>query len=312
MKTKALAEPPATHPGPSPSPVWMLCLLLGGFATFGLWKEGLPPKLHLGEQGVVLDPAYLLMGAVTVTLGGLVGGLLYLRLLSFSQKHPHEPWLWDSAWRRELKDEQLARLLGQVPELLGIGIMLVVFNGAVLAGVLVEEHPHTGLYLFAALVLGFDCVLFWMKVRPFARDVLALLRYGRTRLHIPAIPLALGGSVQVELEVPRGLAGLTEVRAVLRHVRERREQQRRGSGSRRRTVTVTVRDIHYERDQKVDLGPKERGTLVVELNLPKQPGAGTVLSAAPRRLWELQLTSEVPGLDLDITFVLPVYAVRAQ
>lgn len=302
MKTKALAEPPATHPGPSPSPVWMLCLLLGGFATFGLWKEGLPPNAY---------PAYLLMGAVTVTLGGLVGGLLYLRLRSFSGKHPHQPWLWDSTWRRELKDEQLTRLLGHVPEQLGIGIMLALFNAIVLVGFHEEEHPPTGLYLFGVFVLGLDCVLFWLKVRPFARDVLALLRYGRTRLHLPAIPLALGSRVQVELEVPRGLAGLTEVRAVLRHVRERYEKQRRGTGSRRRTVTVKVRDIHYERVQKVDLGPKERGTLVVELNLPKKLEAGTVLSASPRRLWELQLTSEVPGLDLDVTFVLPVYAVRA-
>jgi hypothetical protein len=290
----------------------MLCLLLGGFVTFALWKEGLPPNAYLAEQGIVLDPAYVLMVSATVTLGGLVGALLYLRLLSFSGKHPHEPWLWDYAWRRELKDEQLTRLLEHLPEQLGIGVLLALVNGVALLGFQVEEHPPTGLYLFAAFVLGLDGVLLWWKVRPFARDVLALLRYGRTCLRLPAIPLALGSRVQVELEVPRGLAGLTEVRAVLRHVRERQEQQRRGTGSKRRTVTVTVRDIDYERVQKVDLGPKERGTVVLELNLPKRPEAGTVLSTFPRRLWELQLTSEVPGLDLDVTFVLPVYAVRGQ
>ncbi len=305
MKRKAKAPAPTAHPGPSPSPVWILCLLLGGYATCGLRRpEEIGPPPWLAERGIVLDPVYLLMVAVTVTLGGLVGGLLYLRLLSFVSKHPDEPWLWDHDWRRELKDEQLTRLLGHVPELLGIGVLLAVFNGMLLIGFHVEEHPPLGLYLFGAFVLGLDGVLFWLKVRPFARDVLALLRYGRTRLCLPGIPLALGSRVQVELEVPRGLANLQKVRAVLRHVRERQETRR---GSRGKTRTVTVRDIDYERVQKVDLSQKETGSLVLVLDLPKKDEAGTVLSTFPRRLWELQLTSEVPGLDLDVTFVLPVY-----
>lgn len=308
MRKKALAEPPTTHPGPPPSPVWVLCLLVGGYATFGLWRhEALRPNTSL-----ILDPFYLLMVAVAVTLGGLVGGLLYLRLRSVSSKHPFEPWLWDYPWRRELKDEQLARLLGHVPHQLVVVILAVLFNGIVLAGFSVEEHPPEWLYFLAVVVLAGDAVVFWRVVRPFLRDVLALLRYGRTRLRLPGIPLALGSRVQVELEVPRGLARLTQVRAVLRHVRERQEKQRRGTGSRRRTVTVTVRDIDYERVQQVDLGQKENGNVVLTLELPTNPGAGSVLSASPRRLWELQLTSEVPGLDLDVTFVLPVYAVRAK
>ncbi len=91
MKRKAKAPAPTAHPGPSPSPVWILCLLLGGYATCGLRRpEELGPPPWLAERGIVLDPVYLLMVAVTVTLGGLVGGLLYLRLLSFVSKHPDE------------------------------------------------------------------------------------------------------------------------------------------------------------------------------------------------------------------------------
>ena len=34
----------------------------------------------------------------------------------------------------------------------------------------------------------------------------------------------------------------------------------------------------------------------------------TALSSDPRCLWELHLTSEVPGVDLVATFLIPVYA----
>jgi hypothetical protein len=39
---------------------------------------------------------------------------------------------------------------------------------------------------------------------------------------------------------------------------------------------------------------------------PPEPAASTRLGPSPRR-WELRLTSEVPGVDLDTTFVLPIY-----
>jgi hypothetical protein len=76
--------------------------------------------------------------------------------------------------------------------------------------------------------------------------------------------------------------------------------------------TRTVRDVEYERTQQVNAQALREGKpLPIKLNVPKvKPEDSTALSKEPRVLWELQLTSDVPGVDLDTTFVVPVYAVR--
>ncbi len=69
-----------------------------------------------------------------------------------------------------------------------------------------------------------------------------------------------------------------------------------------------LRDVEYEHVQEVGsdaLGPGRSLRLTLELP-PPEPAASTRLGPSPRR-WELRLTSEVPGVDLDTTFVLPIY-----
>ncbi len=307
MKRKASSKVPSSRPTPDPSLWWIACLLLGSCATLGLQKpEELGPPPWLAEQGIVLDPHYLLIMAVVVALAGLVGALRYRKLYAFARRHPDEPWLWDHSWRRVLVDEQLSKVLARLPRFLAVTFVLLILNGISLA-FLVMEGPIVGFFAFGLFAIVYDVMLLPREILPYVRDVLALLRYGRTRLHLPGIPLALGKQSQVELEVPRGLEKLTQVRAVLRNVRER-QVHKRVNGKQRLS---TVRDVEYERVQKVEPG-RESGRLYLVLNVPDTREAGSVLCTHPRVLWELQLTSEVPGLDLDVTFLLPVYAVTGK
>ena len=69
-----------------------------------------------------------------------------------------------------------------------------------------------------------------------------------------------------------------------------------------------LRDVEYERIQEVGmdgLGPGRGLHLTLELP-PPEPAASTVLDIDSRR-WELQITCEAPGVDLETTFLLPVY-----
>jgi hypothetical protein len=98
------------------------------------------------------------------------------------------------------------------------------------------------------------------------------------------------------------LAQLSSVRVTLRRLREREV----GTGKKRRTI----RELEYEKVQTVKAAVLREGkNLPVAFNLPPvAAGNSTALSSDPRCFWELQLVSEVPGVDLDATFLIPVYA----
>ena len=104
------------------------------------------------------------------------------------------------------------------------------------------------------------------------------------------------------------LASPQHVRVTLRRVRERKVV-RHSNGKRR---TQTVRAVEYEHTHQEDAQALRDGKpLPIKLNVPKvKPEDSTALSKDSRVLWELQLTSDVPGVDLDTTFIVPVYAVR--
>lgn len=104
----------------------------------------------------------------------------------------------------------------------------------------------------------------------------------------------------------------------LRCVRERSV----GSGKSARVVRET---LHEERR---DVAPEEvafgRGSaaglfklvrradeeaaLPVSFRLPDERALSSDLFGSPKKLWELTVTAEVPGLDYEATFLLPVYS----
>ena len=63
--------------------------------------------------------------------------------------------------------------------------------------------------------------------------------------------------------------------------------------------------LEYEKVHTVKAAALRDGkNLPIAFTLPPvAPGNSTALSSDPRCLWELQLTSEVPGVDLDATFL---------
>jgi hypothetical protein len=229
-----------------------------------------------------------------------------LRQMALKERHPHEPWLWDHSWRHELIDEQLSNVLLGLPIFGFLSLLLALFTFAVFTGRVEDDPLNLTVYRVVLVIAGGAFV--WTMLIPYARQVLALLRFGRMRLCLPGIPLALGSRCQVLLVARRSLAPLQHLRVTLRRVREREEV--RGSGKNKKRVTV--RDVEYERAHQVDAQALRDGKpLPIQLNVPRAKlEDSTVLSQAPRCHWELQLTSEVPGVDLDTTFILPVYAVR--
>jgi hypothetical protein len=248
--------------------------------------------------------AFILLGVAVVVGVPLVRHVM--RHSALVARHPHEPWIWDHSWKQELVDEQPSTLLSQLPGVVFGVFLLAFFTLLVFVGG-GNEDPVVIAFLRVLFVLADGAFAWWVLI-PYARQVLALLRFGRMRLCLPGIPLPLGSRSQVLLVARSSLTQLQHVSVTLRRVRERKEKRRSSKG---KTRTVTVRDVEYTRTHEVDAQPLRDGKpLPIEIRPPRAgPKDSTVLSTTPRVLWELQLTSDVPGVDLDATFILPVYAV---
>ncbi|MFY0581840.1 hypothetical protein ACN28S_52985 [Cystobacter fuscus] len=108
----------------------------------------------------------------------------------------------------------------------------------------------------------------------------------------------------VHLEAQPSLARLSNMKVELRCIREWAETT--GSGDDR--ITQSVTRIEHSHAYTADAAALREGkALALPLELPGGPEHSTALHASRSCHWELKLSSEVPGANLDITFVLPVY-----
>lgn len=292
---------------PGPPPKWLVPTLGGLVAALVLSRWVVFDDFLLQERRGVLHVLVhaLFVGALVAVLVGLVGAVRWVRLNRLSREFPYQPWLWEFPPKAELVDQQLSTVTRDLLGLVFLAPFLLFFNGAVASFAFAEDVPPAVPLIFGAFILGLDVVFLWKAVIPTFTALLALLRYGRTRLRLSQLPLLPDTESEAELLLPRGREQLSNVRAVLRRVRERRVT--RGSGKKKKTETV--RDREYTQPLHIEAeGQEGPDSVSFVLKVPAmEPRHSTDLSSSYRCFWELQFTADVPGLDLDVTFVLPVY-----
>ena len=295
-----LTEPVRTDARPRPLARWAVCVFLAPIAPSYFLGADLDAFFSIVRR---TPHALLVVGALVFLLAAfeLVRWVNRLRL---ARKRPDEPWLWDGSWKRELRDQQPGRVAGMLLLCLIFSAFLAVFHYLAFTEGISTKNLFLS-FLLGAFLIAFDLALFKMLLKPTFLQVLALLRFGRMRLRLPELPLTLGSRTHVHLLARPSLAPLTGVMVELRRVREWSEM--RGSGKERRSTTVS--QTEYSQKQRVDAAVLREGKdLLIPLELPEaDPKSSTVLHGPRRCYWELQLTSKVPGVDLDVTFVLPIY-----
>jgi hypothetical protein len=124
-------------------------------------------------------------------------------------------------------------------------------------------------------------------------------KHGAVELKLARVPFHLGERLEAELVRAAGGPALGSVFATLRCVQERYTARRENN------VPIETQVLHEER---VALGPGGgRLRFPVAFELPADPALATDLTTKPPRYWELEVTSDVPGIDFGATFVVPVY-----
>ncbi|MFC1684250.1 DUF3592 domain-containing protein [Pseudomonadota bacterium] len=281
----------------------------GGSDNIGDWHQETHRALHRRPFRVwvnpgdpseaVFDPGlrWELLGfkSIFILVFGMVGGGI---IWVMGRSTPDAPtgvplWQWDPRWREN-------RIRSNAKAVVGASWFFAIIWNAISApaafAVPGELAKGNHLILVALLfpLVGMGLLAYAVK------STLAWRRFGKSYLSLNPFPGSIGGDVggTVELALAREPDSHFKAELTCQHVYTTR------SGNKRETR----RSVVWQDEQPVELEPGMRGSRVrFCFNTPEDLPSSTEASSDYHE-WSLRLVGDLPGVDLDRTFDIPVFA----
>ncbi|HUP58150.1 MAG TPA: hypothetical protein VM598_11900 [Bdellovibrionota bacterium] len=209
------------------------------------------------------------------------------------EKFPQEPWKWSPEWAEGLGEPSGAQVSGVVPF---VGVFFLLTSFVVYEPMLRElERGRQAAILFMVFpAIGVLKLVSWV------RSFLAGRKYGRRELKLERVPVSLGAPFKATFQVSHPLRSTAGLAVVLSCNR----QYTSGSGKNRST-RVEVKWQERWSAPITSLGHGAIAELAIEIPYDLPPTD----SSHPRDEihWDLEVSSEEPGLDLAAAFRIPVF-----
>lgn len=211
------------------------------------------------------------------------------------RQHPDQPWKWRKEWLGPAIASKDAA---------GVGLywFLTVLVNAISTpaayGILTNPDVPKPAYLaliFPVIGVG----MLWTAVY----KTMQWRKFGRTQFLPSTMPGALGGYLGGVIEVPARIALEKDARLTLKCLR----RVTSGSGKQRHTTETVV----WEREERIPAekwlsGPGQTQIPVLFHIMAGQP-ATDLETVNNQVVWRLAATGEVPGIDFETTFEVPVF-----
>ena len=210
---------------------------------------------------------------------------------------PDQPWLWDHKWREDGIGGDTG---AEMAKAFGFALSALVF--------LLPLHWALVVVKGIPWVVGFGVVIFDIVIVGVTAHGVRLIRmrrrYGASWLRFRRFPFPTGARLEATLDATR-MSNLSSLNATVRCVQERYEL--RGRTDSNRNLQVVCYAL-WSASARVDRSAK--GTFDFEFDIPAD-APGSALREQPSRYWELIVASDdVPGVDYQARFLLPVYRRR--
>lgn len=216
-------------------------------------------------------------------------------------RNPEEPWFADHPWNpRFSMDANLHKLLGYT---LGSAFAVAAIG---LITWLTFSDPNVSAWV-RYLILGIDLIVFLYPVYT-AVIWMRYFSHGRSKVVFESFPLFLGERARLRLMTLRPM-GADKIKFTLRCIQEEYETIQDEEGQR---TTIIYYQL-YSDSIEIAVDPMNRNRSLdvqVEFDLPSDGSLTSRLGYRPPRYWELEATADLPGVDYEATFYLPVYAPR--
>jgi hypothetical protein len=297
-----------------PSPRGCVLTVLAAWAVWALvdlWRLGVfDGSMRLADAVFEMPsiglPILLAIGLTPLVISARAQGRR-------KKEFPDQPWMWEKRWNRaSARPIAYEKLTG--PMVFAVSATFACGVVAVLSLVILDDQ----LLKFAVTPFYLAGIVAWVVA---GNRAVRVVRFRRTRFDYDTFPFVLGARMSGVLVGIEPVTGSEAIAATLRCV----DEHWSGSGARgrarvRRVVREEARE--YRRDAFVERAfagldmagvPSHaiRPVLPIAFDLPAD-ARPTSLNTEPAFRWELQVTARRPGLDLDVTFLLPVYQAPAE
>ena len=254
------------------------------------------------------------MGMILITGVGLlftlVGlGLVFSGIFAYRKsknkealfaKFPGKPWKADSRWTGfKIITSQLNSLIASWAMALGISLFVSIFIFLLYSD---DSAP-----LFAWGIIGLFAFFALLGIIGSIYKTLGYLKYGESQMVLHQIPLVPGAEFKGVIVLPKGIGSAQKVD--LEFYCEK--SLTTGSGKHRSTKTTVV---HKEKSMEVTDSRKrinDRLFVPVTFSVPEE-GEPDSPDTNPAIEWKLKAVAEVPGVDYEAIFSLPVFKVNSE
>ena len=284
--------------------IWLLFLLGTPFFLVGLFIVVIAIGLIPNLEDNIRAPRWVLGVAGGVfALAGLGIYISALRSLRFQRHHlatvaryPHEPALKDFPWDREGADSPRWKPFWKnLLAAMGMTIFLSVFNWWAFFS---NDSP-----LMVKIIVGlFDLIavfLYWKTLEAFIRG----LKFGPSRLFWTGFPQK-PEAVRFRWQPGTGLGGWTKASFTLRCIRETHTVVKTSKGSQKRVAHEEIWSQKDELGARAEYGLS--GTVDLHFTVPDEIPGSAFQEESPI-FWELEVRVDVPGVDFEHQYVVPVY-----
>lgn len=249
------------------------------------------------------DAVILLVGVIFSLVGFMVvwKGFSEARRLKVIANHaalyPNEPAMQDHPWDRSaFTPPRWKSAFTAIGSFLFMATFLSVFNW------LAWFHEDTPIVLKAVTVF-FDGILVLVMLNAI-RQLIRAVRFGDCRMHYPRFPIHPGEEVTLRFTLPNGIHELRHATFRLRCLQEYTITRRTS----RSTSNTPMQDQIYLEEQQLEgdaitSAPRD---LEATFQLPADAPPSHLHGAQPVA-WEVELELEVPGVNPQYQFLLPVY-----
>ncbi len=261
--------------------------------------------LHFKQRGAKAPPEVMAIAGVVFAAPGLMliihglrGIVRRRRAATTLARRPDEPWFADYPWNSQgIHDSQAHRVFSAFT---GMAYMALFASPMNYIAFFVAKSTAMKLFVIFGLDLFVAVFLF-----AFVYRLTRWLKYGAATLRFSRFPFHPGETLDLQYMPAKLPIGASSIVCTLRCIREAYETR---PGYKRKTEVVVCYCIH-EQTKTIDalsLSSFADRTVPVSFEIPSDAPA-TALNERPPTYWELEVSAETPGVDVNSRFLIPIY-----
>lgn len=241
-------------------------------------------------------PIFFICGLIFFLPGLLVSGFGLKKILTYYSKssarliNSNRPWTYDLDWKKEgWSHSKLGAILYNV---FGLGMVYLMFTPFVYFFKKSKDLPIVFPILFGLMLLVFTFIGI--------NQILKAIRFSGVKCGYLKFPYFIGEELEVKVSGLPNHIDSNSIHAELRCLQSKLKESRHKNNQR-------YFKCLYKSEQDYNSHMVSRNSINIKFDIPQDEKLGTDLIQADYIYWELRVWTEIPGVNFDYGFPIPIY-----